>query len=330
MGGAPKGFEREGLRRRAAAAILLALAAAPPAAAGGLVGIFHDGFEECGAGRWSTGTFAPIPEQLTGLTANGLAQALGACPPSLTAASYRLSDGSAPGAPALLDMSDKQSSILDAFGTGGVVPRAGGAMVALSSGTARDATQPGFVPTQPGNAYTHPSTGPTQFMSAHGNLFPGLGDCPDGANSTNDSVGLRLEFTVPAGADRLVFDWRYFTADYPEWVCSAFEDYALAIVVTGTSPSLPVDRNVMLDSAGRPISTDSVDIDYCTGCSAGTAELLNTGYPANEAGATGWRTASIPVVPEETLVVHLLVFDVSDNSFDNLVLFDNLRWLHDE
>ena len=86
-------------------------------------GIFQDGFEECGAGRWSSGNPSPQPEQITGLLPLVLAEALGACAPSLIAAEFRLADGSVPAASALTQMGDQQSAILGSFGTGGMLPR---------------------------------------------------------------------------------------------------------------------------------------------------------------------------------------------------------------
>lgn len=292
-------------------------------------GIFQDGFEECGAGRWSSGNPSPQPEQITGLLPLVLAEALGACAPSLLSAEFRLADGSVPATPALTQMSDQQSAILASFGTGGMLPTAGGAMIALSSGTARDAAHPGYSPPQGGTDFGRSSAGPPVFMSAHSNAFPGATGCPNGPNVAHDSVVLRLTLTVPAGADRLAFDWRMTDSNYPEWVCSNFIDYFLGIVVAGTHPSLPVDRNVVLDGVGRPVSVDSIDMVICTGCSSGDGPLAGTGYAQNDSAATLWRTAFAPVIEGETIVLDLAAFDVGDGSWDNLVLLDGLRWIWD-
>jgi len=316
------------ISRHAWASSLVLTLSAGAATAGAEV-IFQDGFEECGLARWSSGDPNPPAVQLTGLTPLALAGAMGACAPSLTAAAFVLADGTAPDAESLGEMSNSQSAIYHAFGSGGMAPTAGGAMVVLSSGTARTGSDPGYNPPEGGVSFGRSTGGPVQFMSAHGNTFPGLGGCGNGPNAAHDAVGLRLTFTVPAGADRLAFDWRFVTSDYPEWVCTTFIDYFLGIVVTGTSPSLPLDRNVVLDSAGRPISVDSVDIDICTGCSSGDGALAGTGYAANDSAATEWRTAYVPVVEGETLVLDLLAFDVGDAQFDNLVHLDGLRWISD-
>jgi hypothetical protein len=187
-------------------------------------------------------------------------------------------------------------------------------------------TQPGFIAPQPGAQYGHESPGPPQFMAAHGNAFPGVPGCPNGPNLTWDSVGLRLTFQVPPGATRLRFDWRWLSADYPEWICTSFIDYGLGIVVTGSSPALPADRDVLLDSTGWPLSSNTPDLVYCTGCPGGEGPLADTGYQEGTGAGTDWRTASVPVVPGETLVLDLLAFDVGDAATDNLLLLDGLRW----
>jgi hypothetical protein len=292
--------------------------------------IFQDGFEECGAGRWSAGDPSPIAEKITGLTATELANALGACAPSLMAASFRLSDGSAPDSTVLGYMSNSQSGIFDAFGTGGMLPTAGGRMIALSSGTAREPLQPSWTdPDAVGSSFHGPSTGPAVYTSAHGDGFPGGLGCPGGPNTTNDSIGLRLTLEVPESATRLVFDWRYLVADWPEWVCTNFVDNFLAIVITGSSEELPADRNVAIDSAGYPINVNTSYMVDCNGCSGGTGALAGTGYPVNDSAATEWHTAAVPVVGGETLVLDLMTFDVGDHAWDNLVLLDGLRWLAD-
>ncbi len=186
---------------------------------------------------------------------------------------------------------------------------------------------PGFVAPEPGQTYGHACTAPAVYTSAHGGQVPGAPGCPNGADATNDSVGLRLTFAVPAGAKRLVFDWRFVSSDFPAWNCTAFADSFLAIVTTGSAPGLPLDRSVALDSQGGPVSSGSADMVICDGCADGSGALTGTGYGLTEAAATRWQTAYVPVVEGETLVLDLLAFDISDGNIDNLVLLDGMRWL---
>ncbi len=289
--------------------------------------LFTDGFEECGLARWSSGTEVSPAVQITALTPALLAQAFGACGPSLTAAAFVLADGTTPATGPLSDMSNFQSAILQTFGTGGIAATAGGAMIALSSGRARDVSMPAFIAPEPGQAYGHDCTAPALYTSAHGGQVPGSPGCPNGANATRDSVGLRLTFLVPAGAKRLAFDWRFLSSDFPGWNCTAFSDSFLSIVTTGSSPGLPLDRSVALDSQGGPISSGSADMVICNGCADGTGALAGTGYGITEASATRWQTAYVPVVAGETLVLDLIAFDISDGQVDNIVFLDGMRWV---
>jgi cysteine-rich repeat protein len=43
-------------------------------------------------------------------------------------------------------------------------------------------------------------------------------------------------------------------------------------------------------------------------------------------GGTGWLTATAPVVPGETIELDLMIFDVTDNITDSLVLIDGFEW----
>ena len=309
-------------------AFILFVAAATGMAPAGADAIFQDGFDECGAGRWSSGDPSPIAETLTGLTPLALANALGACSPSLTSASFLLSDASAPNATALDQMANSQSAILDAFGTGGMVPTAGGAMVALSTGKSREEGQSNWTAPENGSTFRGPNAGPPVFMAAHHQIPTGV-SCPIVSLNFYDSITLRVTLTVPQGATRLAFDWRFVVSDFPEWGCTAFKDYFLAIVSTGSSESLPADRNVVIDGLGFPVTVDSPEMVICNGCSAGSGALTGTGYGTSDAAATQWHTAYVPVVGGETLVLDLVAMDTGDGTFDNLILLDGMRWLAD-
>jgi hypothetical protein len=47
---------------------------------------------------------------------------------------------------------------------------------------------------------------------------------------------------------------------------------------------------------------------------------------SNAGGATVWLTTDAPIVPGETMVLELMIFDVTDNILDSLVLLDNFVW----
>jgi hypothetical protein len=291
--------------------------------------IFQDGFEECGLGHWSHSTDPLPPERFSGVTAGELADALGACSPSLLDASYRLADGSLPSVITLSEMQELQASILNQFGTGGITALAGGSVAVLSSGRARDMDSPDWIDPNGGTRFARPGLAPPGFLAAHGGVLPQNPVCGTQDAGANDAIALRLVLQVPPAAQHLVFSFLFASANWPEFNCSVYDDYFLAIA-TGSSPLLPPDRNVALDvggpggGSGGPVSTGYVVPDYCNGCPGGAGALAGTGFGAD--AMTGWRQASVPVVPGETLTLDLMVFDAGDDSWDTLVLIDDLRW----
>jgi len=309
------------------------LAAVAPA---GATMIFADGFEECGIDRWSAGPFPTVSERFIGVTPAELAEALGACGPSLVAAEFRLADGSVPSGGQLADMANSQSAVFVQFGTAGpppILPTAGPSLAALSSGTARDADTPGYIAPEPGTDFASSSPPPAVVLAAHGGSLPTYPGCPAPAATAHDPVALRLTLHVPATATRLALDWLFLSANFAEWLCTVADDYFM-IVVQGSSPALPADRNLALDSSGNPMSSMHDDYYYCQAtppftCLGGDGRLLGTGYEMGIGGATDWHTAFVPVVPGETLVVDLMVFEGLDGTIDTAVLLDGLRWLGD-
>ena len=47
---------------------------------------------------------------------------------------------------------------------------------------------------------------------------------------------------------------------------------------------------------------------------------------SNTGAGTPWLTTSAPVVPGENMTLEIMLFDVSDNILDSLILLDNFRW----
>jgi len=78
-------------------------------------------------------------------------------------------------------------------------------------------------------------------------------------------------------------------------------------MLTTGAPGIPVDLN-------------------CGPCPNGTAELNGTGMDQVSGGGTAWLTTDAPIVPGETMTLDLVLFDVTDNIYDSLVLVDNFRW----
>jgi hypothetical protein len=256
-----------------------------------------------------------------------------------------------------------QTAVLLDFGAA-VTPPVNSTMAVLSSGTARDELDPGYVnPNDP--SFEDPSnsgTAPTDYTSQHGGELQSYPLCPSGGTNVNDVVELFIRVRVPTNAIGFTFYYRFYSAEFPEWCCSQYNDFFLALVYSGNT-GIPADHNVAYDAMNNPVSvnlgaitncepvpcnypfsgTDNDDdgcpdnlncsSGYCSStagaCPEGVTGLVGTGYPTNDAGATSWLAAQVPAVPAEIVTLRFYIWDTSDHKVDSLVLLDGFQWILD-
>ena len=104
--------------------------------------------------------------------------------------------------------------LLSGFGPN-VTVRRGDRLLALSSGTARQPTDPGFIDVanngfDKGYTGNHPDGFPVAVHSC-------MGFCPTGGES-HDVAALEVELRAPANAYAFSFDWKFYSSDYPVYV----------------------------------------------------------------------------------------------------------------
>jgi hypothetical protein len=251
---------------------------------------------------------------------------------------------------------DGQHGILPGFGFA-VAPREGASLGVLSTGWAR-AYDDGAAHTpfnsQPPNAMqVAPVAGlPGVVAPVHGEPPPGwpraAAGCPALSTDTYDMAGVELVVKVPANATGLVFDFDFYSGEWPQWVCSTYNDGFVAML-----QSKGAWQNVSFDKKGDPVSVNFAFFDRCTPgvktsckqsmpvtsvCAGGAGELAGTGFAIEDdycgygttstgGGATGWLESAAPVAPGETITLRLLVWDTGDYKFDSSVLVDHLHWI---
>ncbi len=246
---------------------------------------------------------------------------------------------------------DAQHGILSKFGAS-VKPRQGASLGVLSTGYARE--YDGLTGT---DAFKGQKT-------AMGNIFGGLQggppmgypkastDCPALLSVTFDMINVKLEIRVPANAQGLQFDFDFYSGEWPEFVCSPYNDSFIAYL-TAKGYNNGVPENVSLDAKNNPVSVNNGFFDRCTpgiqtGCQAGGAtsvatcpggigELAATGFEnpgpwcapktSSGGGATGWLTSTAPVTPGETITLEFMIWDTGDWNFDSSVLLDHFQWV---
>lgn len=242
-------------------------------------------------------------------------------------------NGTTPSAAALSIMQNNQTAILANYGTGGIVPKKGTTMAGLSSGIMRDMNDVGY-PGSPDTANGLTSSPPAAYLAAHGNALPSSagcsGNCPAGSGA-NDGTNVRLSIRVPTNAQSLSYQFKFISYEYWIYSCTQYNDFYLAMLQS-MAPGIPADKNISFDALNNPVSVNNGFFDVCVPkgcytCPAGYGELAGTGMADfNYGGATKWLTTEAPVVPGETIQLDFMIFDVSDQFLDSVVLLDNFQW----
>ena len=230
--------------------------------------------------------------------------------------------------------------ILTGFGPN-VTTQKGVSMLALSSGTARQPTDPG---------YKDVSGFPKGYTCNQPIGFPKESPACPGVTTglPNDSAGLQIEILPPSNATGFSFDFKFYTYEWPGFVCSTYNDFFIALLTP--FPNGQNDGNIAFDKMGNPVSVNNAFIEVCgcpgnppTPCSAGgktfecplgDIELLGTGFGfdvggfGQDHGATGWLRTNAPIENKgQKITLQFAVYDSSDGVLDTTTLIDNWRWL---
>ncbi|MBL9024424.1 MAG: choice-of-anchor L domain-containing protein [Myxococcales bacterium] len=236
--------------------------------------------------------------------------------------------------------SSVQYGILPNFGPS-VAPRAGESVLALSSGTAR-------LPGQAGACTSHAcasgaGTPPPGFPQA----VPGC----DVSSTINDDIGLEVTLKAPSNATGYKFDFKFYSFEYAEYVCTLFNDQFIALV--NPAPMGSQNGNISFDSNSNPVSVNIAFFDVCNGCDdfaaycytgtcptapnpccpSGGAELMGNGFDNafgsnfEDAGGTSWLQTTAPIGPGESFSVRYTIWDVQDTAYDSTSVIDNFEWI---
>jgi hypothetical protein len=166
-----------------------------------------------------------------------------------------------------------------------------------------------------------------------------------GVEDANDMAQLVVQFRVPSNVEGISFDFIYLSSEYPEWVCSSFNDTFYAIEVDpGLNGGTPT--NISFDGNGNEITVNNNFFEHPDNW---TQPLTDTGYdesdeyascssimpncdppdpcPQINGSATGWLRTTSPVSPGEVMTLTFSVHDEGDHILDSCVIIDNFRWL---
>lgn len=209
-------------------------------------------------------------------------------------------------------------------------------MLALSSGTARDPTDPG---------YRSPTGFDKQFLVRAAAGFPASTPaCPGILSSISvDGAALQLTIRVPTNAQSLSMSENFFTYEFPTYVCSEYDD--TFVIEMTPAPTGLVNPNIAFDQDGNTLGVNSSLFQVCDPqivvgtnfpCPLGPSSLQGTGFSAGDTdgfggdrGATGWLKTVVNIGPElrgKDITLLFAVWDGGDGVLDSTALIDNLAW----
>ncbi len=224
--------------------------------------------------------------------------------------------------------------VLDDFGAE-VDPLEGDKVLGLSSGTARNPDEPGY---QDVSGYDKGYQG--SFVTGLSYQSPA---CPGVVQTgqPHDIVALELRLRAPEGAQGIAFDFNFFTYEWPDFVCSQFNDYFAAMM----TPSPNNELNISFDAEGNFITVNNALVEVCDcgngppcdagmltyECNEGASMLTGTGFEGDPStfthAATGWLSTQAPLAAGENIIVRFAVWDSGDGVLDSTAIVDNFRWL---
>jgi hypothetical protein len=226
-----------------------------------------------------------------------------------------------------------QMGILKNFGTA-TQPREGERIFGLSSGIARATGQPGF----PGDTCGQSEqTGPASFPPG----FPKSGSCGE-TGDPYDGVALDLQIRVPTNAHSMSFNFRFFTCEFPTFVCQVYND-VFAVIMT---PSPLMAGNKMADKTNSSADVAFDDKQnvigvnnqaFLTACAPGTSgynackgenELAGSGFETHAASA--WLQSQVPVPAGQIIYLRFAIWDSADGVLDSSAVVDNFQFSADE
>ena len=238
----------------------------------------------------------------------------------LVAARYVKVDGT-PG------MDARSHGLLPNFGP--VQPREGTRLLALSSGTARNPFDPGYFPVSGapmGTQSPTPSGFPGTFTNCDNNVV--------GMAQAFDPAALEIDVRPPRNASGFAFDLNFYTYEFPEYLCTEFNDYYVTLMDPPVAGNL--NGNISFDINGDPISVNAGFVNVCSpgfyegrnfACPQGPGELNGTGFEGH--AASGWLTTTAPIAlnGDGTFTLRFAIWDAGDPVLDSTVLIDNFRWV---
>jgi hypothetical protein len=172
------------------------------------------------------------------------------------------------------------------------------------------------------NRGSNNGAGGTPFMNCDG-----VNDCSDslhnhwnvnGWNNPDDKLWMQMELTVPTNTEGYVFDFAYFSSEFPTYYDTQFNDLFIA-----WSTSETYTGNITFVN-GAPLTITSLEDAGAFQYKNNAQQLAGTGFEGH--AGTGWFTARGSAASQEVFQITFFIADMADSILATGVLLDNFRW----
>jgi hypothetical protein len=238
-----------------------------------------------------------------------------------------------------------------------VAPKEGTSLAIIGSGPILDGS--GFADYNEESANGGAAAFPADWLAANGGKLPAAPGCPTASgNKAQSPIMVTLKIKVPDNVNSFTLDVNFFSAEFPEYVCSEFNDFFVELLDStyAGSAANPTDKNLAFYSPDMGVTKFPVGVNLagannglftqCTngsiGClgktstistCTGTDELSGNGFYVDDAlcdgkvgGGTGWLITSGNVTPGEVMTLRIATWDTSDDALQSLAVIDNFAW----
>jgi hypothetical protein len=226
------------------------------------------------------------------------------------------------------------------------LPHKGARMLGLSSGAARNPSDPGYNSVGGFEKSDACSSFQPEGLPPNYQNVPEPAQCAGtSGNEAYDSVGLRLKVKTPTNAKSFSFSLPFYTYEFPHYHCSSFNDL-YATLLSPKLSNLP-DANISFDSMGGVISVNAAGfLAACDPqttssgtyfpCPLGYGPLLGTGFDEQTTGvdpgsrgsaSRGWLQMSTPIEnPGSEIELFFVTWDAGDCVLDSTTVIDDFQW----
>lgn len=141
----------------------------------------------------------------------------------------------------------------------------------------------------------------------------------------HDLTQVKMIIRTPPNVTSVAFDFLFLSAEYPEFVGTAYNDTFYAIMGKNTGDATHI--NISFDGNGKAITVNN---DYFEEPPNLSQPITGTGYEGSTGSTTGWLTTKTPIEPNTVYEIIFSIHDEGDGVLDSAVIIDNFRWGFDD